>query len=571
MNSERLLTYYDTIAEAPDAIGSMRQFVLKLAVRGKLVKQDSNDEPASELLKLMSQEKTRLTELGEIRGLKLSSLPNDADPPYSLPRNWAWIRLCDIGRLAGGMTPSMSRAEFWNGDIVWLSPKDIKSDEVSDSEMKITARGLSETRLELYPKGSLFMVARSGILKRTFPVSVNRVAAAANQDMKVLTPFLEGQERYLQIMFKGMTEFILEHLVKTGTTVQSLKYEEFEQQRFPIPPLAEQTRIVSKVDELMSLCDNLESSRANLETTRDRLAASSLGRLNRPNRKTFPDDALFVLNALPALTKRSDQVNPFRQVILNLAVQGKLVPQDRRDEPTPLAVPRSFSAASAMDEAVFQEFRKLIFCPAVWSIAPLSLVTERIVDCPHTTPKWTATGEICVRTNQLRARKLDLSKSRFVSEQTYIQRIERLEPQVDDILYSREGGILGAACRIPPAVRLCLGQRLMLIRTGGLVRADYLEIVLNSPFITNIALLKTTGGAAPRVNMSTVRAYPIPIPPLAEQVRIVARVDDLTTICDQLEANLIIGQQMQTRLLKALLREALESADDEANPARTAA
>jgi type I restriction enzyme, S subunit len=82
----------------------------------------------------------------------------------------------------------MNRSDFWDGDIVWLSPKDIKSDEVADSELKISALGLAETRLELYRPGCLFMLARSGILKRTFPVSINRVPAAANQDMKVLRP-----------------------------------------------------------------------------------------------------------------------------------------------------------------------------------------------------------------------------------------------------------------------------------------------------------------------------------------------------------------------------------------------
>jgi type I restriction enzyme S subunit len=112
------------------------------------------------------------------------------------------------------------------------------------------------------------MVARSGILKRIFPVAINRVPAAANQDMKVLVPFLNGQERYLQIMFRGLTDFILRELAKTGTTVQSLKYAKFERQPFPLPPLAEQHRIVAKVDELMALCDRLEVARAERETTR---------------------------------------------------------------------------------------------------------------------------------------------------------------------------------------------------------------------------------------------------------------------------------------------------------------
>jgi type I restriction enzyme, S subunit len=260
MNAERLLAHYEQIADAPDAIARLRRFILNLAVRGKLVPQNANDEPALELLKRILQEKARRVKAGEIRTPKTSEPIRGDELPILLPQSWAWARLHDIGKLSGGMTPSMNRSDFWDGDIVWLSPKDIKSDEVTDSELRISAIGLAETGLELYRPRCLFMVARSGILKRTFPVSINRVPAAANQDMKVLAPFLDGQENYLQIMFRGLMDFLLRELVKTGTTVQSLKYAEFEQQPFPLPPLAEQHRIVAKVDELMALCDRLEAA-----------------------------------------------------------------------------------------------------------------------------------------------------------------------------------------------------------------------------------------------------------------------------------------------------------------------
>jgi hypothetical protein len=169
MNAERLLAHYEKIADAPDAIARLRRFILDLAVRGKLVPQAANDEPASELLKQIAKEKARLVKGGEIRTPKASDPIRDDELPIRSPQNWAWARLCDIGKLSGGMTPSMNRYDFWDGDIVWLSPKDIKSDEVTDSELRISAIGLAETRLELYRPGCIFMVARSGILKRTFP------------------------------------------------------------------------------------------------------------------------------------------------------------------------------------------------------------------------------------------------------------------------------------------------------------------------------------------------------------------------------------------------------------------
>ena len=272
---------------------------------------------------------------GMIKKSKASSRIDRTDIPFEAPMHWAWLRLCDIGRLAGGMTPSKSRAEYWGGSVMWLSPKDIKANEVSDSQLKITEKGLCDTRLELFPAGSLFIVARSGILKRTFPVAINRSPSASNQDLKILVPFLNGIERYLQVMFSGLTEFILKNLVKTGTTVQSLKYSEFESQPFPLPPLPEQHRIVAKVDELMSLCDRLEANRNARESTRDRLTKASYVRLSalHTSDETFRTHTRFTLDALPAFTARVDQIEQLRQTILNLAARGKLVEQDPTDEP----------------------------------------------------------------------------------------------------------------------------------------------------------------------------------------------------------------------------------------------
>lgn len=146
----------------------------------------------------------------------------------------------------------------------------------------------------------------------------------------------------------------------------------------------------------------------------------------------------------------------------------------------------------------------------------------------------------------------------FVSDETFEQRVTRLRPAPDDILYSREGGILGVACRVPPYIDLCMGQRMMLIRAGKSITPPFLELVLNSPMITSIARRNTTGGAAPRINVSTVKAYPIPVPPVAEQRHIVAKVAELIAACDRLEATLASTQNMRNGLLESVLTKALE-------------
>ena len=365
--------------------------------------------------------------------------------------------------------------------------------------------------------------------------------------------------RYIWIVLRSPFMVACVEKSQRGQAYPAINGADFAVLPFPLPPLAEQHRIVAKVDELMALCDRLEETRTAREDTRDRLTLASLTRLSTPDTDvpTFRSHARFAVDALPALTARADQVKHLRQTILSLAVRGRLVEQDWEEDRGNQGQLRSDAVAETFDARAFEGRAALFNIPVNWAIEPLSRVASHIVDCLHTTPKWTDDGVLCIKTNQVRAGQLDLSSPHFVSENTYKVRVTRLEPRQDDVLYIREGGILGVACLVPSNTRLCLGQRLMHIRTNNAVVPQFLELCLNSPWITEFAIEKTTGGAAPRVNMSIVRGYPIPLPPLAEQHRIVAKVDELMALCDRMEADLAAADGTRSRLLESLLHDAL--------------
>jgi type I restriction enzyme S subunit len=351
----------------------------------------------------------------------------------------------------------------------------------------------------------------------------------------ILHPFEGVNNRYLFYWLRSAPFTAYVHAGMKGMAYPAINDEKFYSGYIALPPLAEQMRIVAKVDELMALCDRLEAQQLEREAQARQLARASLARFT---------DAPTPAN-LNLLFHSSFPISPsdLRKSILDLAVQGKLVPQDANDQ-----------SAEDLAECRRAE-RKSEGIPDSWGLSSLSEVAEQIVDCPHSTPKWTSKGKVCVRTNQFRPGHLDLSATKFVSEQTFEDRIRRLRPKEDDILYSREGGILGIACRVPPNVELCLGQRMMLIRTGNSLEPSFLELVLNAPLITEIARRQTTGGAAPRVNVSTVKSYPIPIPPLAEQRRIVAKVSELMALVDELETQLAASRAAAEKLLSALVAE----------------
>ncbi len=239
-------------------VQDLRRSILQEAILGKLVPQDPNDEPASELMKKIKAQKEKMTRQRRIKKEKELTSVSEEKTTLDKPKGWEWARLNELGYFAGGGTPSTNRPEFWDGNVLWVSPKDMKSDLILDSELKISNEAVIKSAAKIIPEGSILIVARSGILKRMLPVSINAKECTVNQDIKVLVPYIKEINRYVRIMLKGSESFILTHLVKNGMTVQSLEYQKFENQSFLLPPLSEQERIVDKIDELMKLCDELE-------------------------------------------------------------------------------------------------------------------------------------------------------------------------------------------------------------------------------------------------------------------------------------------------------------------------
>ena len=184
-------------------------------------------------------------------------------------------------------------------------------------------------------------------------------------------------------------------------------------------------------------------------------------------------------------------------------------------------------------------------------------VCEVIVDCPHSTPKWTEKGEICLRTTNFRPGILDLSEIRFVSEKTYSERVARLEPAVDDVLYSREGGILGIACLFPSNLTACLGQRMMLMRTNRSIIFPVLIMhILNSSFTSAYVRELTTGSASPHLNVGDIKRFAIPVPPMPEQQEILRRVDVLFKLADAIETRVAAASLRAEKLTQAVLAKA---------------
>ena len=263
-------------------IKKLRELILELAVRGKLVAQNPGDEPASKLLERIEAEKTRLVKEKKIKKQKALPAITEDDKPFELPVGWEWTTLSHLGVFSGGKTPSKASSKYWGGDIPWVTPKDMKVSEITDSEDKVTLLAIEDGLAEFQENAVLFVV-RSGILRRHFPVAISKVNCTVNQDLKVLSLIDNAIARYVQIMMMGFESYILKRLTKTGTTVESLKFEEFAKHYFLLPPEAEQHRIVTKVDELMTLCDQIKTHLQHQQQTRLHLADAMVDQALNPN------------------------------------------------------------------------------------------------------------------------------------------------------------------------------------------------------------------------------------------------------------------------------------------------
>ena len=320
MNADRLLAHYEQIADAPDAIARMRRFVLDIAVRGRLVEQDSADEPASELLKNVATEMARLVKTGELRKRKILPPFHLTDIPVEDISGWIWVRLGEVATMiTKGSTPTSYGHAYTTKGVNFVKIESIKSGLLLPEN--ITSFIANEThdvlaRSQLAAGDILFSIAGSIgtcaiVTDRVLPANINQALAIIRGTR---TAFLA------EFLLKSLQSSVARTVMAKarGGAMNNISLDDIQNLVVPLPPLAEQHRIVAKVDELMALCDRLEVARAEREATRDRLATASLARLNAPDPdpSVFKGHAVFAFENFAPLTTRLDQIKALRQTIL---------------------------------------------------------------------------------------------------------------------------------------------------------------------------------------------------------------------------------------------------------------
>ncbi|MBU2166544.1 MAG: restriction endonuclease subunit S [Alphaproteobacteria bacterium] len=543
MNADGLLVHYDRIADAPEAINRLRRFILDLAVRGKLVPQEAGDEPASELLTRIAKEKLLLAKAGGIRDKPALSPVAEADQPFQVPTSWEWVRFANIADFSAGRTPSRNDATFWNsGDHAWVSIADMVDGRVLDATKETVS---SKARDKVFgsdpePAGTMLM---------SFKLTIGKIArlgvpAFHNEAIISIRPHLPDLDGYL---FKVLPQFARQGDTKGAIKGSTLNRDSLSNILLPIPPLAEQHRIVAKVDELMGLCDRLEAARSEREGTRDQLTTASLARLNAPDVETFQADARFALDALPALSTRPDQIKTLRQSILHLAVRGRLVTQDPNDKPSAVRAIDAPELAGRLDAEIPLGWRWVRVEDVADSRLGKMLDKAKNKGRPYPYLRNTNVHWFDIRLNDLKS--IALVDAEF----------DEYRLQEGDVLICEGGHGIGrtAVWRGGPD-NLVFQKALHRVRPGPHLDPDFFAQCCFVYFDAGIMQTYFTGVGIPHFTGRALSKLVFPLPPLTEQRRIVAKVDELMVVCDRLEATLTAAAATRSRLIETLINSALD-------------
>jgi type I restriction enzyme, S subunit len=544
-------------------IKKLRELILELAVRGKLVPQDPNDGPASVLLDRIEAEKAQLVKEKKIKKPKSLLKIADEEKPFDLPIGWVWVRLNDIGEWGSGSTPKRSHSEYYGGNIPWFKSGELNHDYIEVSEETITEKALLETSVRHNNVGDVLVAMYGATIGKT---SILSVRATTNQAVCACTTFTGFNNVYLLTLLKASRPRLIG--MGAGGAQPNISREKIINTVIGLPPTSEQHRIVAKVDELMTLCDQLEQqTEASIEAHQVLVEALLATLTNSADADELMENWQRISTHFDTLFTTEASIDQLKQTILQLAVMGKLVPQDPNDEPASVLLDRiAEEKAQLVKDGKIKRQKALppiaddekpFELPNGWEWCRFSEAID-VRDGTHDSPK-DAEGEDTfplVTSKNFVNGDIDFENARRISAQDHFEIVKRSDVSKYDILFSMIGGNIGNQVMVKY-------DRQFSIKNVALFK--YYDKELTSPdfvflFTQNLANTlqdSASGGAQPFVSLGVLRNLLFPIPPVEEQKRIVAKIAVLIEICEQLQASIKDAQTTQLHLTDAIIEQVI--------------
>ena len=556
-----LLSNLDILATAPGGVARLRELILTLAVQGKLVPQDPADEPASVLLQKTRAEKDRLIAEGKIRRDKPLAEMAEEEKPFELPMGWEWVKGRDLFTVVRGVTYQKADAKDApaEGLLPILRANNIRGSINFDDLVYVPASLISEDQLlrsgdyvVCLASGSKNLVGKAAPFRPEVTCSFGAFCGA-------IRPITDAAYFAVYLASPMYRESVSE--ASAGIGINNLKGSSLLDLDIALPPLAEQSRIVTRVEELMRLCDALEAKGQLGAAQHTQLVSTLLGTLTA---SATPDELAEnwqrVAQHFDLLLDRPEAIDALEQTLLQLAVRGLLVPQDPTDEP-----------ASALLQKIRAEKDRLIATGQIKRDKPLPPITDEekpfelpvgwewvrlqqaydVRDGTHDTPKYQSTGFPLVTSKNLYGGVLDLSDVKLISPADHEQISARSRVNRDDILFAMIGSIGNPVIVDTDTEFSVKNVALFKYYAAALSCPKYLLLVLQA----EAAGMKerAAGGVQSFISLGQLRSSVVALPPLSEQSRIVSRVTALRRLCADLRQRLAERQSVQARLAEVLV------------------
>ena len=435
---------------------ALRQKILDLAIHGKLVPQDPNDEPASVLLERIKAEKERLIKEGKIKrskkSAKTSDTPHYENVPCEVPDKWVWMTLGEVGTWQSGGTPSRSNKTYYGGNIPWLKTGDLNDGLISDIPESITEEAVANSSAKINPAGSVLIamygatIGKLGIL--TFPATTNQACCACIEFNAITQLYL------FYFLLSQRNGFI----AKGGGGAQPNISKEIIVNTFiPLPPLSEQQRIVMEIEKWFALIDQVEQGKADLQNT----------------------------------------IKQTKSKILDLAIHGKLVPQDPNDEPAIKLLKRINPDFTPCDNGHYTQL------PNGWTVAPMQVLCS-LVDGD----KQKGIERINLDVKYLRGERdaKTLTSGKYVTANSLLILVDG--ENSGEVFRTSIDGYQGSTFK-----QLLINENM---------NEEYVLQAIN--LHRKVLRESKVGSAIPHLNKKLFKAIEIPIPPYKEQQRIIKAI-----------------------------------------------
>ncbi|CAH6850345.1 Type-1 restriction enzyme EcoEI specificity protein [Vibrio chagasii] len=539
-------------------VKKLRELILELAVRGKLVPQDPTDEPASVLLDRIAEEKAQLVKEKKIKKPKLLPPLASQDLP-NLPQGWEWAYFPDIADYAPGKTPATKNAAYWDETkkgVPWISIADLNDTGIVEASSKKVSEVACEQVFKKNP-------VRSGTMLMSFKLTVGKVSildvdAYHNEAIISIFPYTGIQQNYL---FKVLPSIANSGNKKNAIMGFTLNSESLAQLTIPVPPTIEQHRIVTKVDELMTLCDQLEQQTEASIEAHQVLVTTLLDTLtNSADAEELMQNWTRISEHFDTLFTTEESIEQLKQTILQLAVMGKLLPQDPNDEP-----------AAKLLERIAEEKAQLIKDKKIKKQKALPPIAddEKPFELPNGW-EWCRLGNLINLISGQHLKPSEYSETPLENGNPYITGPAEFGPvypsfskyttekralaEDGDILITCKGAGLGKLNQANQT--LAISRQLMAMQSICINR-EFLFAIVDSKY--DYFQSKGVGIAIPGISREDVNDLEVALPPLNEQSKIISKLKEILIICDQLKQRLFDSQQIQLQLTDEIVGEFVSS------------